>query len=143
MLPVERYPPPPYEVGGAVTGHGHRDRVTQEEKKHQDQIGSRVIPSLAARVARHAAWMDTPRRYPGRMRLPAVEVPDADGRWIVPRGVSAFLEELELCGVPADATPEEARRVLALNGVWVRESSMTLCRALKVRRSQAEVPLAV
>ena len=58
--------------------------------------------------------------------------PDTDGRWITPRGVTAVLEELELCGVPVDAPLPEARRVLALSGVWVPDS--TLSGVLTARR---------
>ncbi|WP_157539189.1 hypothetical protein [Micromonospora sp. NBRC 110037] len=61
--------------------------------------------------------------------------PDVDGRWITPRGVTAVLEELELCGVPVNAPLPEARRVLALSGVWVPDGTLT--GVLKVRREAA------
>lgn len=73
----------------------------------------------------------------GRAALRAAPPPDTDGRWIVPRGVAALLEELDLCGVPVDAVPAEARRVLDLNGVWVPDIRLSV--ALRTRRSRTQV----
>ncbi|MFJ1538667.1 hypothetical protein ACIODS_09010 [Micromonospora chalcea] len=44
-----------------------------------------------------------------------------EGDWLTPRGQDALLEELELCGVPLDASVWEARCRLELSGVWVTD----------------------
>ncbi|MEU9742893.1 hypothetical protein AB0E12_27300 [Micromonospora chersina] len=49
--------------------------------------------------------------------MTALKLPDTDGRWITPTTVDALLEELELCGVPLDASLSEARRLLELSAV--------------------------
>ncbi|MEU1397156.1 hypothetical protein ABZ403_13990 [Micromonospora zamorensis] len=55
----------------------------------------------------------------------AQALPDVDGRWITPTSLAALLEELELCGVPLEATPKEARRLLELSCVWVPDRLLT------------------
>ncbi|MER5703971.1 hypothetical protein ABT023_18805 [Micromonospora sp. NPDC002296] len=64
--------------------------------------------------------------------------PRPDGAWITPRGVAAVVEELELCGVPLDATAASARCRLELNGVWVSYFMANM--ALRVRREAAGFP---
>ncbi|MFF5214790.1 hypothetical protein [Micromonospora sp. NPDC000442] len=61
-----------------------------------------------------------------------------DGDWIMPRGLAAVMEELELCDVPLAASVREARCRLELNGVWV--GHFMLGQALRERWRTAGLP---
>lgn len=66
-------------------------------------------------------------------------VPDGDG-WVVPSTRADLIEELDLCGVPLDAPPQQAAVLIELQGVWA--NSWMLQGALAKRREQATLAAA-
>lgn len=59
--------------------------------------------------------------------------PTPTDEWRFPAGPEEIVAELDLCRVPLDATPTQARRLLELNGSWVRRKAVVP--ALQYRRT--------
>lgn len=67
------------------------------------------------------------------------EAPDGDA-WTIPSTRADLIEELDLCGVPLDASPQRAAVLLELQGVWA--SPWMLQAALAKRRERVTLAAA-
>ncbi|MGW0215550.1 hypothetical protein ACWDXH_14265 [Micromonospora chokoriensis] len=63
--------------------------------------------------------------------------PESAAGWVYLRTRAEILTELELCGVPVDATPDRTRCLLETNGVWTTPSADR--EALRYRRERVSV----
>ncbi|MEU2171183.1 hypothetical protein [Micromonospora chersina] len=60
--------------------------------------------------------------------------PTPSDEWRMPRSRAEIVTELDLCGVPLDADPTQARTLLELSGTWV--SRVRVADALRYRRAR-------